>query len=285
MPSTPATKVTLGFIGQGYVGKNYADSFEAAGYSVVRYALEEPYIQNKEQITSCDIVFIGVPTPTTPEGFDSSTVRSAVALVGAGKTAVIKSTLLPGTTEALQAEFSDRHIFFSPEFLCEATARQDVDKPFMSIVGIPQETAEARVAAELVLSLLPNAPYQKIMTSAEAEFFKYVHNVNGYMQVVFFNMLYDAANALGASWETITETIKADPFISNQYINPIHKSGRGAGGHCFIKDFAAFSELYEKLLPNDTAAQAFLHAAEVKNNQLLRESKKDIDLLEGVYGK
>ena len=66
------SKIKIGFIGQGYVGKNYADDFERRGYKVVRYALEEPYRKNKEQIRDCDLVFIAVPTPTTPKGFDES---------------------------------------------------------------------------------------------------------------------------------------------------------------------------------------------------------------------
>ncbi len=48
----------LGFIGQGFVGKTYADYFEKRGFEVVRYAKEAPYEKNKEKIKDCDIVFI-----------------------------------------------------------------------------------------------------------------------------------------------------------------------------------------------------------------------------------
>ena len=34
---------TIGVIGQGWIGKNYADDFEKRGYRVVRYALEPAY--------------------------------------------------------------------------------------------------------------------------------------------------------------------------------------------------------------------------------------------------
>ncbi len=61
--------MTIGFIGQGFIGKSYADDLERRGKKVVRYSLEEPYIKNKDRIRDCDIVFIAVPTPTTPEGF------------------------------------------------------------------------------------------------------------------------------------------------------------------------------------------------------------------------
>ncbi|MCK5027249.1 MAG: hypothetical protein KAS07_02425, partial [Candidatus Pacebacteria bacterium] len=107
----------IGFIGQGWIGKNYADDFKNRGYSVVRYAKEKPYDINKDKIAKCDIVFIAVPTPTTPEGFDDSTLRKVIKLVGKGKTAVIKSTVLPGTTESIQKENPNIFIFHSPEFL------------------------------------------------------------------------------------------------------------------------------------------------------------------------
>jgi hypothetical protein len=50
-------KPQIGFIGQGWVGKNYSDDFEKRGYEVIRYSLEVPYVYNKEKIAECDIVF------------------------------------------------------------------------------------------------------------------------------------------------------------------------------------------------------------------------------------
>jgi prephenate dehydrogenase len=37
----------IGFIGQGFIGKSYADDFEDRGLSVTRYSLEEQYKNNK----------------------------------------------------------------------------------------------------------------------------------------------------------------------------------------------------------------------------------------------
>ena len=82
-------------------GMKIADDFERRGYETVRYSLEEPYIGNKDKIKDCEFVFIAVPTPTTPSGFDFSIVKASIRLVGKGKTAVIKSTIVPGTTVKL----------------------------------------------------------------------------------------------------------------------------------------------------------------------------------------
>ncbi|TSD00351.1 MAG: UDP-glucose/GDP-mannose dehydrogenase dimerization [Parcubacteria group bacterium Greene1014_15] len=116
------THKKIGFIGQGWIGKNYANDFEQRGFSVVRYAKEPEYAGTRKDIATCDIVFIAVPTPTTEAGFDDSIVRAVLPLIGKGKTAVIKSTILPGTTESIQKQFPDVFVFHSPEFLTEATA-------------------------------------------------------------------------------------------------------------------------------------------------------------------
>ncbi|MBI2410250.1 hypothetical protein HYV30_04435 [Candidatus Kaiserbacteria bacterium] len=274
---------TVGFIGQGWIGKNYADDFERRGYAVVRYALEAPYIANKDAIAACDIVFIAVPTPTTPDGFDGSIVRDSVGLVGTGKVAIIKSTVLPGTTALFQSQYPDRVLFYAPEFLSEATAAYDAAHPFSNILGAAVRDAAHEEAATRLHAILPPAPFSLTCTSTEAELIKYAHNGSGYVEVVFFNLMYDLAQKFGVNWAPIEAALSKDPFIASRYAKPVHKTGRGAGGHCFIKDFAALRRLYEERV-GDSAGIAALSAFEEKNRVLLKASGKDLDLLEGVYG-
>ena len=302
------SKIKIGFIGQGWIGKNYADDFEKRGYKVVRYALEEPYKKNKELIKDCDIVFTAVPTPSTPEGFDSSILHDAVQNVGEGKIVVIKSTLLPGTTEDIQKENPNVFVFHSPEFLTEATAAYDAANPSRNIIGMPIENDEYQEKAKLIISVLPKAKFESICTSREAELIKYGGNNWFYFKVIFINMLYDLAVKNNCRWEIIRDAMAGDPRIGSTHLNPvhnsgekggdaqgklkfnelhlepIHKSGRGAGGHCFIKDFAAFKEMYEKQV-GDKFGMELLKAMENKNIDLLLNSEKDLDLLKGVYGK
>src|SRR3989344_1463941 len=237
-------KPLIGFIGQGYIGKNYADDFEKRGFQVVRYALEAPFNGNKEKIKDYDIVFIAVPTPTTPKGFDYSIIKNVLSLIGIGKIAVIKSTILPGTTEELQKKFPKIIVLNSPEFLSEKTAARDASNPFSNIVGIPQSSEKYQKAAKLVHGVLPKAPFTLTCKRKEAELIKYIHNGSGYTQIIFFNTMYDLARTLKVDWQPIESAIFADPMICNRYAKPLHKSGRGAGGNCFLKDFAALSRLY-----------------------------------------
>jgi len=275
----------IGFIGQGYIGKNYADDFERRGFRVVRYALENGYEKNRELIKRCDIVFVAVPTPTTPKGFSAKIIREILPLVGKGKISVIKSTILPGTTKALQKENLRIIVLNSPEFLSEVQAARDAAYPFSNIVGVPLQDGKHKRAAWDVQAILPKAPFVLVCDSTEAEIIKYTHNMSGYVQIVFFNMMYDISRKLKCDWSQIEKVMQADPMICNRYAKPIHKSGRGAGGNCFIKDFAAFTDFYASKVKADAVGIKTLRTIEEKNKEILLASKKDLHLLEGVYGK
>ena len=274
----------IGCIGQGWVGRNIADNFERRHYSVTRYALEPEYALNRRHIKDCDIVFIAVPTPTTPEGFDYSIVEEMVSLVGEGKIAVIKSTVLPGTSKKIQDVHPNKVVLFSPEFLCESTAVYDVSHPMFNIIGLSYDSAGHRNAAEEVMRVLPQSKHNFIVKGEAAELFKYAHNINGYMRVVFANLFHDVADMVGAEWADVKLIMDNDPMMSPYYNSPIHKGGRGAGGHCFIKDMAAFSQLFAALKPHDTKGLAVLKAFEQKNLELLASTGKNQDLVRGVYG-
>lgn len=275
----------IGCIGQGFVGKNTADNFEQRGYEVVRYALETEYQNNAAKIAECDMVFIAVPTPTTPEGFDFGIVKEVLGLVADGAVAVIKSTILPGTTKVLQDVFPNKIILFSPEFLCEKTAAYDVAHPMMNVIGLSYDSAGHRKAAEGVMKVLPPAEHNFIVSAQAAELFKYAHNLNGYFRVILSNLLYEVAEKSAVDWGDVKTMMDSDIMMSPYYNSPIHKSGRGAGGHCFIKDMAAFRHLYEKLVPEDSLGVEVFKILEKKNVSLLKATNKDQELVEGVYGK
>lgn len=281
----------IGFIGQGFIGKSYADDMEKRRFSVVRYALEEPYRANKEKIAECSMVFIAVPTPTTQKGFDYSIVRASLGLVKSGSTVVIKSTMLPGTTKQLQKEFPKLFIMHSPEFLVARSASADASKPQRNIIGIPKKTPTFIKRAKEALAMLPKAPYELICMSEEAEIIKYAGNAMLYLKVLFANMLYDTAKEAGASYEVIRAAVAADSRIGPSHLQVVHdsghkgaKKGRGAGGLCFIKDVAAFTHHY-KTRVGDEFGTALFQAAMRMNANLLSATGKDLDLLEGVHGK
>ncbi len=279
----------IGFIGQGFIGKNMADDFAERGYGVVRYALEAEYVGNRAAIADCEYVFIAVPTPTTPEGFDASALISVLGLVGPGKTAVIKSTVSPGTTRKLQAEFTDIQIIHSPEFLREKSAAADTRSPERTIIGLVEKTPALEKVAKDLLSILPPAETEVICTAEEAELIKYGSNCFLAMKVVYMNLLYDMVTKVGADYEVVALGVGSDKRIGMSHTKVVDSSGkdtvagRGAGGHCFPKDLAAFRQAYAVFLSEDKKGNDFLQALEEKNLDLLRSSGKDLDLIEQIY--
>lgn len=269
----------IGFIGQGWIGKNYADDFEERGYKVVRYSRQE-HGHNRESINACDIVFIAVPTPTTPDGFDDSALIEVMSLVGKAKIAVIKSTVLPHTTDKLQKLYPDIFILHSPEFLSSATAAHDARHPVRNVIGT---TARSKHLAEVVLGVLPKAPYNLITDAATASLIKYGGNCSLYARVLFMNTLFDLCKKYEVDYEKIKEAVGADPRIGTAFLDVVHGGGRGAGNHCFIKDFAAYRAMVAGLADNQKA-QEMLETMEDYNIQLLSDSKKSLDLLKNVYG-
>lgn len=274
--------ILIGFIGQGFIGKNYADDFESRGYNIVRYD-NQSFQDNREKIGQCDVVFIAVPTPTTLQGFNYDIVKAVLPLIGKNNIAVIKSTIKVGTARKLQEMFPDITLIHSPEFLTEKNAAYDAAHPDRNIIGILDEAdPKLREKAELVMSILPEAPYQLITRVENAEMIKYANNVFLVFKVIFANILFDLSQKYGLDYEIIKNSVAADKRIGPSHLNIMDKSGRGAGGNCFIKDFET---LIEMLHENNLVSQENF-CAQMRNLNLdyLKNSQKDLDLIAGVYG-
>jgi len=179
----------------------------------------------------------------------------------------------------------------SPEFLTEKTAAQDARHPNRNIIGITDpKNQELIKRAEIVMSTLPVAPYQVITLAENAEMIKYGGNCWFYFKVVFMNIFYDLISKNNLDFETIKEAMAADPRIGSTHLSVLHSGrvdnnqivGRGAGGHCFIKDFEAFIAMLGKQDLSDQ--KKVCEAIRNLNVKYLRSTEKDLDLLKEVYG-
>lgn len=190
-----------------------------------------------------DIIFIAVPSPSRADGsVEINPVISALARLKSRKTAVIKSTVPPGTTERLQKRFPYLKILFNPEFLTEKNAWNDFLKPDRQIVGF---TRKSRAVSSKVFALLPAPPFSALarkykFTATEAELIKYAANVYLARRVVFANVIADVAAKLGADYENVRRGLAADKRIGDSHLDVCYHGYRGFGGYCFPKDARAF---------------------------------------------
>ena len=144
--------ITIGIVGVGMVGGALRRYFEKVGRKVFVYD-KYKNLGSPEEVNQADVIFICVPTPFDKEkGFDLSFVEETVGILEGEKIVVIKSTVVPGTTEKLQEKYPQHKFLFNPEFLTELTADQDMQYPDRQIIGYTKESY--KIAGDILL-LLP----------------------------------------------------------------------------------------------------------------------------------
>ncbi len=244
----------IGIMGLGFVGGALQKYYSARGGSAsggksdkkISVLVYDKFkrIGSVELINQADVVFICVPTPFVPKkGFDLSAVEEAIEILSAPKIVVIKSSVIPGTTEALQKKYPQHKILFNPEFLREKFAYYDLTHPSRQLLGVATKN---KLSASKIMRLLPKAPYEKIMPSQEAEMVKYMANSFLSLKVIFANQFFDLCESLGINYETVKNAVVKDPRIGDSHFNVLAGDYRGFGGSCFPKDVNAIIELAEK---------------------------------------
>ncbi len=262
-------KLKVGIIGVGTVGGALKHFFEKKGRAPLFYDGPKE-LGSKKKVNGADIVFITVPTPFKEEkGFDLSLVDEAISYLEPGKIVIIKSTVLPGSTDKLQEKYIEHKLLFSPEFLREASAKKDILAPERQIVGF---TEKSKDVAERVLEILPPAPFKKIMRAKEAEMVKYFGNTFLALKVIFANQIYDLCQKMDIDYEVVKEAAVADGRIGDTHLNVFHAGYRGYGGKCFPKDIRALIQLGDRV-----GAELELHklAEKINNNLMKKQGLKD----------
>ncbi|MBM3250690.1 MAG: hypothetical protein FJZ07_00385 [Candidatus Nealsonbacteria bacterium] len=258
----------IGICGVGMVGGALKNYFEKKGVKTLIYD-KGKNLGSIEEVNQADVIFICVPTPYLKDkGFDLSCVKESCQNIEQGKIIVIKSTVLPSTTEKLQNEFPQHKFLFNPEFLTELTAEQDMNYPDRQIIGYTEKSYN--IAGD-IMQILPLAPYEKIMPSTEAEMVKYFGNNWFAVKVAFANQIYDLCRKMEINYDNVMEAAAADKRIGRSHLEVWHKSYRGYGGKCLPKDIKALIQFAD-----EKGINLELHKIVEKiNNQLMKEQKID----------
>ncbi len=256
----------IAVMGVGWVGGAVARWLDDAGLEPRRFDPPKG-LGTPADLEAADVVFVCLPTPfdSAKGGFDLSYIEEGIALLPDGKTVVIKSTVLPGTTESLQKKHPQHRFVFNPEFLRQATADADFRSPDRQIVGV---TDASRGVADDVLAVLPSAPFVRTLGATEAEAVKYFGNCFLALKVVFANQLYDLCRAVGAEYDAVKDCAAADPRIGPSHLQVVHDGYRGYGGSCFPKDVRALIQLGDAV----GAEQELLKACERLNAEVIAKN-------------
>jgi nucleotide sugar dehydrogenase len=204
-------------------------------------------------VRNTEITIIAVGTPSRPDGgIELDFVREACAQVALAMKAkrrnhivVIKSTVVPGTTEEMiKRELESRSgmkavrdfgLAVNPEFLREGTAVYDTFHPDALILGC-SDGRTLSTLKKLFQKFYGKLPVTIETTPTNAELIKYSVNTFRAVQLSFINTLANLASALPNS--EVGEVIRGLATITkldNRYLRP----GPGFGGSCLPKDTRA----------------------------------------------
>ena len=298
--------LSISVFGLGYVGSVSAACFASMGHRVVGVDVNPAKVEMMESgrspiieagmnelaaegnkacrlhatmdstaaVLESDISFVCVGTPSLRNGkLDLSHIEKVAREIGAAlklkkapHTFVLRSTVLPGTTESvvvplLEQESGKRagvdfNVAYNPEFMREGSAVADFLQPPYTILGA-QEPARIAVLRELY----GKTPGKVFETSiAVAEMVKYFSNAFHAVKVTFANELGTLCKQLGVDAQAATQIFTSDTRlnISPAYLSP----GFAFGGSCLPKDVRALTykakeldlklPMLESLLPSNS---------------------------------
>ena len=279
----------IGIIGNGFVGKAVKEGFKNY-YEIFTFDKDKRKANIgtlNELVSKCKIIFLCLPTPMNKDGScHLGIVEDTLNKINIQcdemdyyglekRTIVIKSTIVPGTTEKWNKEYKYIDIAFNPEFLTEANAIDDFKNQNKIIIGSTRKVGS--IVKNLYSKAFPKVPV--IKTSATiAEMVKYFTNTFLATKVSFANEIYQICEKLDIDYDKVVEYAKYDERIGYSHLNVPGPDGDfGFGGHCFPKDLNALINLASK---NDLGLDVNVLKAVLETNSRVR-NKRDWEDMKG----
>ena len=165
---------------------------------------------------------------------------------------LIKSTVPPGTTEALAKKYK-KNIAFSPEYIGEGNYSVPFWKGYpdptnmknSDFVIVGGEKKNREKVLTYFKSILGAEPTYIQTTSTTAELAKYMENCFLATKVTFCNEFYDVAKSFGVDYNELREMWLLDGRIGRSH-TAVFEDKRGFGGKCLPKDINALVKATEK---------------------------------------
>ena len=213
-------------------------------------------IEVEKYISTADLVFISVNTPTKKSGIgagkasDLKWIESCSRQIGKyakGHTIVVeKSTLPVRTAETIKSILSTSlengikmnfekksfSILSNPEFLAEGTAINDLENPDRVLIG-GEDVDAINTLKNIYLNWVKE---DKIITTDlwSSELSKLIANAFLAQRISSINSISALCEQTGADIQNVAMAIGMDSRIGNKFL----KAGPGFGGSCFKKDIS-----------------------------------------------
>jgi UDPglucose 6-dehydrogenase len=226
-----------------------------------------------------DVHFICVGTPQRPEGMNADLTYVEQAILDLAphlhrRALVVGKSTVPVGTASWVEDLVTRHapagsdveVAWSPEFLREGFAVEDVIRPDRVVFGVRSEWARAMLYAAykgvFELAAAEDREVPVVVTDfATAELVKVAANAYLATKISFINAMAEICEAASADVTLLARAIGYDARIGKAFL----RSGIGFGGGCLPKDIRAFQARAQELGVGE--ALRFLHEVDLINQR------------------
>ncbi len=238
----------------------------------------------KDALDRSEVLFITVPTPCDDNGkidtrFIDRASKDIASSLSCYKTIVVKSTVIPGITEAVVRKNMeaagkklgvDFGLCMNPEFLREGHALEDFLEPDRIIIG-----SADRKAGDIVEGLYKNFKSPILRTDIRtAEMIKYASNGFLATKITFANEIGNLCKLLGIDVYKVMEGVGMDKRISPRFL----RAGCGFGGSCFPKDVRALLNKGRELGYEPKLLETVLDVNAKQRSRMVHQLKVKMDL-------
>lgn len=246
----------IGIIGKGFVGSavEYAFSCNPKFQTSIKVYDKNPDLSTHtldETINDSEIIFLSVPTPANDDGSINieivENILSEISQCSHNDSIILlRSTVIPGTTNMLSKKFPKLKIVFNPEFLTERNANDDFINQSRIVLG-GEKKLTSKVAGLYNWRFNNSVPI--IETNFQtAELIKYMNNCFLATKVSFMNEMKLVSSKMEVDWDKAVEGFIGDPRVGHSHTNVPGIDGKlGFGGACFPKDIQAMITLGKSL--------------------------------------
>jgi len=320
----------IGIVGSGYVGTTIAACLADLGHEVMTVDVDESVVRrlNDGQAPisepglddllgrhagetlfattdyadlvefGAEVVFLALPTPSNDDGsIDTGAVEAGAEALGGVladldgyPTVVVKSTVVPGTTEDVIAPILERAsggrggtdfgLAVNPEFLREGSAVDDFTDPDKLVFGSDDDRAGTALT-DVYAPLIGDGDagdgdgVPVVDTGLrEAELIKYANNAFLAAKVSLINELGNVCKEYGVDAYEVADAIGLDDRIGERFL----RSGVGWGGSCFPKDVDAIVAAAREAGYDPQLLQAVIDVNDRQPERMLELMDRHVDV-------
>jgi UDPglucose 6-dehydrogenase len=312
----------ISIIGTGYVGLITGVGFASRGHDVTCVDIDqkkvdminrgEPPIYEKglkeflgqlagkklrattdleKAVRDTDVTFISVGTPSRKDGsIDLCYIEQAARGIGnvlkdksLFHTVVVKSTVVPGTTEntvqkAIERESGRKQpsnfgLCMNPEFLREGMAIDDFLNPDRIVIG-ESDKRSGDVVAELYTDF--HAPFLRTKIKV-AEMIKYASNAMLATRISFSNEIGNLCKKIGIDVYDVMKGVGMDSRICPKFL----QAGAGYGGSCFPKDVSAIVSQCQSFGYQPPVLKAVMQTNDAQKTRMVAQLEEKLGSLSG----